>query len=726
MQETPYRLKWSAYRQRAASEAARVRSWLEEPQNMRRAGLVALPLLVLVGLLLPPVSLATRLTTLDYSHVKPGSSASVPADVPGVYLDIDRVALRRATRARVRSTGTPGVVAALPEGRELLGQVYEIDFRGPVPKYAWLTIPLVVSEDEQPFVDPYGWDGHRWRWLASQRGTPGRLRIRLPLDSFVPEYVAVTMAGEGATELSVVLLPPPARVPAAVAEMPIVEMRAYDLTTDDGTVSGHAFPVGSRDAERYGVISNLEGSRVRSDLVNNLLIRPDSRLRHRQAILDIVRRDRLDGIVLDYRRVARDLQPTFQGFVGRLADDLHGADAELIVMVPTPKQGARDWDSVGYSLQDLGSRADGVRIMLPSGRPMEIEELDSMVRWALGQVERGKLQLALPVQGRDLVAGEQEARPITYGDALARILDMARSDAPGRITPGTSATIELPTIKAAELGRDPATGMWRFYYWDDNRRQHTVWLNDAAGLKAPFEIAARYRLGRLALDGVEAGLDPSLWQMAKGFVESGDLEAPETHYQLLWQLTDGSGRIVQEATQPLDASSFTFRAPKTRGRYRVGVKLMTDDTVAALGPAADVLVAPPPPPTPRPTPRLILIPPSPAPYRTAPPPADELVTRTPVRIEATPEETGTAIAHDAIVTVAEATLRDGPGVRYEAIGTLRLGDRLELLGRSRDNKWLLVRIMSTGVQGWVLSELLELDEVLGPDIPVIETSTPEP
>ncbi|MFN2115821.1 MAG: hypothetical protein ACK2T6_08895, partial [Anaerolineae bacterium] len=582
------------------------RDWLRQPPNLRRAGLVALPALVLAGLMLPPVSLVTRLTTLDYAHVKPGGSVSVQSDKPGVSLDIDRLAIRQPTRIRLRSAGDslPSGVPELPSGRTLAAPVYELDVRGPAPTVGSLGVSLNLTEDERAFVDPYGFDGQRWRWLSPRFTDRGQLRVRIPLESFVPEYIAITTAGEGATELSAVVLPPPASVPAAVSELPITEMRAYYLETDDGSVAGSAFPVPSRDARRYAVISNVESGRVRSDLVNNILIQPESRMRHREAIVDLVRRDGLDGIVLDYRGVSADLQRTYASFLERLAGDVHALDAELIVTVPMPRWSVRDWESGVYDWGALGAAADGVRVLLPDDRPLEIEELDSLVRWALGEVERGKLQLALPVQGRDMILGESTATAISYGDALSRILDMARSDAPGRISPGTAGTVELPTIRAAELERDEATGMWRFHYWDDNRRQHTVWLNDADGLKPAFDIAAKYRLGRLALDGVESGLDPSLWQMVRGFIETGEAVAPNVRYRLRWQLTDGSGRVIQQATQALGDSSFAFRAPTTQGNYRLGVNLITgDDVVAALGSTADVLVAPPPPPTPLPTQR---------------------------------------------------------------------------------------------------------------------------
>lgn len=705
---------------------ARARAWLAAPERRQGVTVALFAALVLAGLLLPPVSLVTRLTAIGYTAVRAGTQTAVRSEEGGASLEIDRLALQRSTRARVwfRDDDAADLREALPTGREPVSAVVGIDFKGPVPRRAWLSVPLSVRESDRPYIDPYAWDGQRWRWLAPQFTTGDRVRIQLPLDTFVPEWVVVTRATESATELSATLLPPPATVPAAVAELPILESRAYRLSADDGTIEGEAMPLPSREARRYGVVSNLDGPRVRTDLVNNMLIRPSSRQRNREAIVEIVRRDELDGIVLDYRGIAGDLQPEYVDFVRRLADDLHRRRAELVVMVPMPSPAVDSWDPGSVPWQELGAAADGVRLALPSGVPLDLEALDSLVQWALRHVERARLQLALPVQGRDLVEGE--VRAISFGEALGEILDMARSDVPARIGPGESRLVELPTLRASELGRDPDTGMWRFYYWDGNRRQHTVWLNDASGLHSAFEIAARYRLGRLAMDGVEAGLDPAVWDLARQFLAGAEVEPRELSYRLQWRLTDGDGRIVQEAIQPLGEASFAIRAPRTPGDYHLGVNLVSESgDVVALGATARVAVAPAPPPTPKPTELLIYLAPTPMPFVTAPAPPDELVRqRTPVRITQaaatlTPNPLGARLA------AAAAQLRAGPDVSSEKLSDLRAGDVLTILGRNGDGSWLRVRVTATGVEGWVLSELLAFDA--DPDaLPVWRAETPTP
>jgi hypothetical protein len=679
-----------------------------EPAGARRLVLAALPVVVVLALLLPPFSLWTRLTTLGYTPLRPGTDVSVPAAGARASLEVRRRAIRRTARVHLAALADhPRELDRLPAGQVPFGPVFRLDLRGPRPQAARLVAGLPISRADQPFVDPYGWDGQRWRWLRSRFATDTRIQVELPWEQFDTRLIAFTRPTQGSTAVSAVLLPPPAAAPAAVAELPVLEMRAYHLDRDDGSVSGRAFPIPSRQARVYGVLDNRQGQRLRTDLANNILIRPESRRRHREAIGELAQRDELAGVVLDYRGIDIDLQPIYADWLARLADDLHRDGRELVVTVPMPRQTASGWDEAPFSWSRLGSAVDGLRVLLPGDAPLETEALDSLLRWALGSVDRRRLQLAVPVQGRDIVG--QEAMLVGYGTALAPILDMARADAPDRITPGSETTIDLPTIRAAGLGRDAATGMWRFAYWDANRREHTVWLNDAAGLRPAFEIAARYRLSQVVLDGVEAGLDPALWSMVKSFIATGRPIVPTVSYRLQWQLIDSNGEIVHEALQPLTESTFVVRAPDRQGSYRLSVNLVTEEgRLAAVGSAAEVRVAPPPPPPPTPTPLTIILAPTPETVITAPAPRDEAeIARTPVRVSQA-ADTATPSPRDGVVTFATAALRAGPGTDFDLISDLRVGERFSAEGRSTDGRWLYLRLGGTGVEGWALAELVSV------------------
>jgi hypothetical protein len=701
----------SAWRRlRAAWErlSPRLASW-SRPEALGRSGRWLLPLLLLLGLLLPPVSLLSWLRSWTYARVRPGVELRVPVrGDTGAHLLLRRnTVLRTARLAVFASDDLPSGTAPLPGNPALLGAVFRLDIRGPLPQEARLVTVLNIGEGDQPFVDPFGWDGQRWHWLPVRFTAANLAEVYLPLAEHDIRYVAITEAPDAATSVAASLLPPPAPVPAAIASLPILELPAYTLKRDDGSLASRRMSLPSRRAARFGVIDNREGERRRSDLATNVLVQQGARLRMRQAIVAAVRHDDLRGVVMDFQGLPPHVQGVYADWLGRLRQDLEAVGAELIVAVPMPRPTATGWDSSPLDWRTLGRAADGLRILLPNDAPLATDTLDAMIRWALQSVERRKLQLAVPVEGRDEVEGDVHA--IGYSQALGLILDLAAADLPERVDPGQEVNVDLPTLRAAEFGRDPDTGMWRFYHWDANRRQHTVWLNDAGGLAPAFEIARRYRMDRIALSGVAAGLDPAVWTMVKGFIADGSVVAPLPDYSLQWTLLDADGRIALQALRPMGTAGFAFTAPRAEGRYRLTVSLTAEEgRVAALGRAAQLSIAPPPPPTPTATPRIFTIEATAAPVETAPPPADELRRRTPITAGDVQSRATFVDQVDAVVSFREATLRAGPATSAEIKSGLKVGDQLQVLGQTTDGRWLSVRQLGTGLEGWILSDLLDI------------------
>lgn len=705
----------------------RVLDAFQQPDVARRAAYVAIPLLLVAALLLPPISIGRRIAARGHARVVQGEGVQITArGEESTILEISRRAAGRSSRISLwAQDALPRGVDPLPVGQAPISLAYRLDVRGPAPTEGRLSTNLPIGPDAQPFVDPYGWDGDRWRWLSPEFVSASRVRVIIPLEDFVPDPIVLTLARGGATEVSAVLLPPPARAPAAAAELPAVELRAYRLADDMGAVERRQYPPVPLDVRRSALVDDFDGTRVRDDLVTNLLIRPEARRAHREALVRLALEDGVDTLVIDYQGVPDDLYRALSDMVERLSQDLEEYGIDLVVVVPMPRFDGEEWDSGAVDWRAFGSNA-AVRVRLPDDRPIEVSTLDSMVRWALQQVDRRRLQLALPVWGRDVL--EDDVVRVGFGESLQRVLDMARSDTPRRLSPGEEMSVELPSIAASELGRDQATGMWRFAYWDDNRRRHTVWLNDAEGLAAAFEVAAHYRLGRLALDGVSASADPRVWSLVSTFLEHGEAEAPRIEYMLRWQLVDAEGRVVEEALQPIEDATFRFASPSAQGDYTLRVDLVTGDgALAAVGVPLAVSVAPAPPPSPTPTIVVLRILPTPESYSTAPPPSDELgITRTPVRVGGTIEAgDGTdapVVDWDAEIDFAEAALRSAPDVSSERLSDLRRGDRMVILERDPEGEWYRVRIVATGLEGWVLARLVAEREPT-PDITLEPEST---
>lgn len=61
----------------------------------------------------------------------------------------------------------------------------------------------------------------------------------------------------------------------------------------------------------------------------------------------------------------------------------------------------------------------------------------------------------------------------------------------------------------------------------------------------------------------------------------------------------------------------------------------------------------------------------------------------------------------AVVNVARLNVREGPGVEYDAIGAVQVGDILTVIGRDESGDWWYICCtVDRGEQGWVSSQLL--------------------
>lgn len=74
----------------------------------------------------------------------------------------------------------------------------------------------------------------------------------------------------------------------------------------------------------------------------------------------------------------------------------------------------------------------------------------------------------------------------------------------------------------------------------------------------------------------------------------------------------------------------------------------------------------------------------------------------------------------ATVNTGALNLRSGPGVTYGAIATLPYGFGVQLVARSSNNQWVLVRL-TNGVQGWVGSGLIVANVRIS-DLPINDTA----
>jgi hypothetical protein len=145
----------------------------------RIVSFVIIPVLVLAVLLLPPISLTTRIAEIGYQRVDRAggtitagdgmelivSSGAVAKNIPVKIDVVPRVDFQKQTAGDARAAA-----AAFSSSLKLLGPTYTLDTRGNSVSQATLTIPIPngVEPEALRSVDVYGWNGARWQWMSSR------------------------------------------------------------------------------------------------------------------------------------------------------------------------------------------------------------------------------------------------------------------------------------------------------------------------------------------------------------------------------------------------------------------------------------------------------------------------------------------------------------------------------------------------------------------------------
>lgn len=240
----------------------------------------------------------------------------------------------------------------------------------------------------------------------------------------------------------------------------------------------------------------------------DILADPERRRAHAATIVDVVERNGLDGIDLDYERAAfagmsfdqrQAFRSGFSALARRLADRLHTIGAELSITVTAKTS---DDSTSAYYIYDyaaLGRAADQLRIMAydyhwSGSEPGAIAPLpwtEQVVRYAVSVVPPRKVALGVPLYGYDW--------PL-YGDgtATARLhTDIVRIQQEHGGVRGWSAEDAAPYLR-----------------YRTTAGERVIWFNNARAVRAKLELAERYGLHGLSFWAV-GGEDPAVWRVVR-------------------------------------------------------------------------------------------------------------------------------------------------------------------------------------------------------------------
>ena len=614
----------------------------------RVVDLILVPVLLITSLWLPPVSIGARFFNADYPLVTPDEGGIVPGP-DGARLSIPAGAVEKRSRIRLETLsrgdlaqaekGTQEIFAASvgsshltklrPDSPEFLAlqgvpqdivayePFYHLDVRGASPSHAECSLPIPRELAAVETADLFGWDGETWHWLPSQI-TPDGGSLHAKLDQ-VPLVMVVAQNQ-----------PKPLRVDlGASGEMP--KQIAQDMETTYVSLQGLTLGGEGRLVEQTPIeaearqaasllaatgqprfllsISNIIDGVVRSDLVDNLIVNEPLRKTHIYHILS--ESASFAGVEIAYRGVDRELRPEFTAFITEMAEALHEVGKILAVRVDIPRPSGMDWDTGAYDWRTLGQVADLLRIPAITDPAAYTEggEMDQLLSWATGEVDRRKIDLAITAYAHDLAEAETgqvtpPLEPITYRDALGSFAQsIVADDKDGMLLPGESVNLSLPDLQKLSLQFDAEAQVYWFTYQDDQGRPHTVWLENASSVARKLQYVNRYALGGASIQGaLNERNDQDIPQVVQTFRDNQ--VSPDPRFVFVWTIRDGAGKTIDQQVLPLSNPNWTWTAPNNPGNYIIRAALSDDGGETDLGPASELGIEVPTPtftPTPTPT-----------------------------------------------------------------------------------------------------------------------------
>ena len=599
---------------------------LERAIETTLAGLIIYGLIVVLliaGLLLPPVSLGERLLAWDYERVSAQEGKVITLE-DGAQLAILPEGVQGRTRVKFSlvprsdflegSAGSDLLTGAenIPPWLVMKSPFYRIQFKGDVPpNRVVLSLPLPGDVNPLRTIDLYSWDGDAWVWLPHVI-PPGDTMIESNLN-FLPASAVVMQTKPLQPSVSADLAPA-STIPEQARDT-IVEINSQGLYLDaNGEIRGDLGALLRPDqSATYIVMPTLrnweESGVVRSDLIDNMLIDPASRQQHIQRIVELVMRNAYPGVDIDYRGFSPELKEDFSLFINELADALHQNQKLLSVRLEMPVQiSAESWDTGIYDWVSIGMAADIVKIPVPTDmRAYEPGgQMDALLSWAVGQVNRYKIQLLVSTRSIEQMQ-DGTRHQIPYVDALAPFNRVNIEGGNTVVNPGQQVTFSLETLQQSTgIQFDPASGIYWFAYVDPNGQQRTVWIENAASIARKLQYVAEYNLRGVAVQNLLGeDNDAQIWEVMRKFI---NLVIPpvENQFAVVWTVQDDAGGVIAQDKSDITAPRYAWTAPQQGGQYLIAAAISSDggNSVAPRS-SIQVLVATPTPiptPTPEPTP----------------------------------------------------------------------------------------------------------------------------
>jgi spore germination protein YaaH len=563
---------------------------------LRRIGLSRLVLgvvglLVIVAVLLPPISLLSRLGIVGYETLNADNVAVSHPD--GVTLQVDPEAFTERLRVRLDSVpqlafleGSAGselkeAAKALPEHLEIKSPYYKIQTRGTTSQPIW--VDVVVPNDAEPWetLDLYTWDGERWTWVGSDLHAEeaGSEFIRAHVTEVPASVVGLAVMQSAPTEERVATY--------LDSDDDLSQVHLFDMVNPTGllmgTMGGFAGDVDGltlpEDSAGCAVLPALRnwapGGSVNKGLLGDFLDDTAAQETHIGNIVQMCTERGFDGVEIDYRGVAVEQRDAYTSFIGALADALHQEGLRLIVTVERPRPLDGGWETGGYDLAALGQAADVVRVPFPSDSDAYADggRAHRLLDWATAQVPRYKLMMLVSSLSTTMVEGTDTSRHVAAEEALASFGDVTVLDEVEDVEPASTVALGLSGSLLSTLPQ-PEAGTYALRYKTDEGDVCTAWLGTAASLVDKLAWAKRYHLaGVTVADALDPGNVDGILDVVAAYPDVETVALPELEdLQIAWTVKH-DGQKVDSRSGPLANPSYIWTASEAPGVYTVSASV---------------------------------------------------------------------------------------------------------------------------------------------------------
>jgi hypothetical protein len=530
--------------------------------------------LLLVFLLLPPVSLGSRI-------VSNGGYDALNAETPslshpdGLTVTVDpqaesKINLKLGSVPRLDFMGDAIPKELLPARDALPPQLtpkspyYTLEVRNKASRPT--TIEVVIPNEAEPWetLDLYNWNGETWQWVPSRLERDAEILVTkvLTMPSSLMVMQSEKVKPRVIAEMTEV---PPAELESVLTDVDLVGM----LIGTMGGLTGDATQLPPANASTNPVLvptvrNWLPGRAPNWTLVHDMLSIEADRATHVANLVGLTQGGGYAGLVVDYRGVKAEDRDIYTTFIRALQKALHAEGLWLAVTVDTPlplTEGA--WDTEGYDWTALGQIVDQVRVVMPLDPQAYVPggTAEQLLEWGTSRVERYKLH---PIYTTLSTDGE---KTLTLKEVLAPLGNLKLTQTvTEHVAPGTVLNFQLGTASA---DIDPNTGAGKLMVGDK-----TLWLGTPQWLRNRLALTHRYHLGGVVIrDVLNTGNLPNMIAAIADY----KAEAEDTAYgaipEITWQVSGPQGQVMQQTATALTQPQFTWTTPGITGTYQVAASV---------------------------------------------------------------------------------------------------------------------------------------------------------